>query len=153
MSKINKFMAGIMLTGVIGAEANAAYIVMNFTAVRFPISEGQIAPDSQVSGTIVWEADSPTKDIKQLTSVKLTINGKTYKLEDVGFVNKVSSTGNSIIGGKLNDVTGIKSKTNDFLIEWNQESRHVEKFSYSTESQPGIWTTKKFRPFSIKKDR
>jgi len=78
MRKINKLMTGILLTGVMAAEANAAYIVMDFTASRFPVTEGQIAPDSQVSGKIVWEADSPTRDIKQLTSLKLTINGKTY---------------------------------------------------------------------------
>jgi len=78
---------------------------------------------------------------------------KHIYIEDVGFTNNMPGTGNSIIGGKLNEVTGIKSKTNDFLIEWNQESRHVEKFSYSTESQTGIWTTNKFRSFSIKKER
>jgi hypothetical protein len=104
-----------------------------------------------VTGTIVYEADSPTSNILSITSINLTIVGYTYNPSGVGFASSVGTTPNveQNIYGSLNG-SSLTGGYNDFLLQWNQNTLTPYAFSYTTASTLfGIWSTETFNNFSV----
>jgi YVTN family beta-propeller protein len=124
----------------------SASMTMRFTASGFPPSTGAAAPNDPVTGTIVWDAASPTSDIDGLRAITLTLDGHTYSVPEIGYY---TASGWGVIGALSNYVSGIGSGTNDFYIVWNKANRSPITFAYASASRSGVWETKQFDSFSI----
>lgn len=124
-------MSGVLvgLLALAAGSASAVPITASFTVEGF----SDAAPSKLVSGTIVWEADSPTSPIKSLTSIDLRIDHHTYTLEEVGF----DSLGDPsyLIGGKVNGLYNMLPGTDDFaLVIDGTMPRYL---TYSSAGSPG----------------
>jgi hypothetical protein len=117
-------------------RAEAIPIVMNFTV------------PGPVTGTIVWDADSPTSPINSLSSIDLSIDGHDFTLAEVGFQNDRFPF--SRIGGFVSGVGGVFFRNNDFRIEWDAANLTPILFIYSTPtSGGGLVSTSTFTQFSV----
>lgn len=105
-------MSGVLagLLALVASSASAVPITASFTVGGF----SDKAPSDLVSGTMVWEADSPTSPIKSLTSINLTIGDHAYTLEEVGFVSLGDPS--YLIGGNLNGIYSMLPGTDDFVL-------------------------------------
>ncbi|MFO1429272.1 MAG: PEP-CTERM sorting domain-containing protein [Candidatus Competibacteraceae bacterium] len=126
----------VMFAVTICQSAHAMIIKMDFTAADFPGG----APQDPVSGTFSWEATSISDPINSLISVDLTINGYTYNLSELGFLNDPTGfNGHSLIGGLLNGVGIAASGTNDFFFLWNRTTSQPDTFTYTTDNTDRGW--------------
>ena len=123
-------------------SANAVAIKVDFTAAGF----GAGAPTDPVTGTIIYDAASPTADINSLTSINLTIGGHSYSLGEVGFI---SWPGAQCIGGVVNEANALVSGTDDFTLGWDKNSLSPYGFVYATQS-PDLFMSTHYTSFSVK---
>ncbi len=136
------FLAVLLLS--LANFAYAAPITITFTANNFVLVAGSgTAPTDPVTGTIVYDAADVHSPINSLISINLTINGHTYAVGDLAFLQ------GAIIGGSLNGANSIVGGTNDFYIEWNPTTLEPELFSYADPSANGIWQSNTFSNFSV----
>ncbi len=138
--------AALML--VHGGIAHAVPVTLDFTAIGFSSS----APESSVTGTLVYEADSAAAiTINSLTSIDLTIAGHAYTLGEVGFISPFGVTQN-IVGGILDGtfcpVSCIPHGINDFWLQWDAVAQIGVGFAYSVTGGT-LWTTPRFTEFKI----
>ncbi|MCD4720976.1 MAG: PEP-CTERM sorting domain-containing protein [Desulfobacula sp.] len=81
-------------------------------------------PTSPVTGTLLYEADSLTDPITSLISIDLMINGYTYGISEIGFINAIySNPAVSMVGGVVDDINGIVGggdDNDDFYLIWNR---------------------------------
>lgn len=118
-------------------RAEAIPIVMNFTT-----------EPGLVTGTIVWDADSPTSPINSLSSIDLSIDGHDFTLAEVGFA--VGFANDGVIGGLVGGVGALYFGNNDFMIEWDAANLTPIQFNYTTPTSGGgfVFTTT-FTQFSV----
>ncbi len=132
--------------------AYAIPIEINFKVKKFSptlLSPTQTpAPDKNVKGTIIYEADSVFSDIESLISIDLTIDDHHYTLSEIGFISPFSIDRQKI-GGTLNQVNGIGSHTDDFFLDWNKNTLAPFWLHYTSSSTEGIWSSINFSSFSI----
>jgi len=143
---------------------SATPIVMNFTVEGF----GSTAPENSVTGTISWDADSATSQINSLTSINLTINGHTYGLPELAYLNAMSgSIPIAYIGGYIGGtastwgvlsmggtastggVRSITQGTNDFWIVWRTDTLNPFSFRYASAGADGSFSSSDFTSFSV----
>jgi hypothetical protein len=105
------------------------------------------APTNPVSGTIVYEAASPTADILSLLSIDLTISGHSYTLGEVGFLTGSTQR----IGGILNGVDTINVGTTDFWLAWNKSNLDLPNFEYATPGTTDVYGSfiQNFQRFTV----
>jgi len=137
MSYGHLFLAVIGLT--LFAPAQAMPIRMDFTFSGLGVSAGNAADLDPVIGSIVWEADSVSSPIHSLTSIDLAIDGHTYVIGEIDFIDPWVSTHANIFG-TLND-TSVHSQTNDFWITWTLNTLTLNSFVYASANTEGIWPT------------
>ncbi|WP_026612152.1 PEP-CTERM sorting domain-containing protein [Methylocaldum szegediense] len=117
-------------------RAEAIPIVMNFTVA------------GPVTGTIVWDAASPTSPIDSLISIDLSIDGHDFTLDEVDFVN-LGEFG--LIGGRVTGVNTISPGTNDFWIMWDVQHLTPFEFAYTSPTLDvvSVVTKSRFDQFSV----
>lgn len=122
----------VALLVMVACSASAVPVTTSFTAAGFG-SAG--APTDPVSGTIVWEADSPASPIKSLTSIELTIGGHAYPLGEVGFASPYFGT-TDLIGGQIFGINTIYANTDDFWLMFDRASLAPTQFVYASADVP-----------------
>lgn len=133
--------------------AQAIPIEVNFIAEDFTLSPHSSPfptdpPTDPVMGTIIYEAASVTANIDSLTSIDLIIDGHHYSISEIGFISPFPSARQKI-GGTLTEVNGIFSGTDDFWIDWFQDTLIPIWFYYTSSSIEGIWFSTTFSSFSV----
>ncbi|BBA36851.1 hypothetical protein sS8_4928 [Methylocaldum marinum] len=116
-------------------RAEAIPIVMNFTT-----------EPGLVTGTIVWDADSPTSPINSLSSIDLSIDGHDFTLAEVGFA--VGFENDGVIGGLVSGVGGLFFSNNDFRIEWDAANLTPISFIYTIPTSGGALFLPRLSPSS-----
>lgn len=143
---------------------SAIPIVMNFTVEGFDST----APEDSIAGTISWDADSATSQINSLTSINLAINGHTYDLAELAYLNAMSgSIPYTYIGGSIGGtastwgvsntggawttggVNSITEGTNDFWVYWQRDTLEQPRFRYASEGAKGTFYSRNFTSFSV----
>ena len=137
-----------------GSPAQAALITLEFTVADFPPTRFSniAAPYDPVSGVITYEAADVGSPIESLASVSLTIGSHSYLVGELGFVTNPSSIStSSIIGGSLNNVTGVQPFTNDFSLQYDRVGQPGvgANFIYTTADLFGTWRSLNFTSFSL----
>ncbi|MBI4763164.1 MAG: PEP-CTERM sorting domain-containing protein [Deltaproteobacteria bacterium] len=133
--------------------AQAIPIEVNFIAEDFTLSPHSSPfptdpPTDPVIGTIIYEAASVTANIDSLTSIDLIIDEHHYSISEIGFISPFSGSRQKI-GGTLTEVNGIFSGTNDFWLDWDQDTLIPMWFYYTSSSIEGIWFSTTFSSFSV----
>jgi hypothetical protein len=130
-----------VLLGTIPAQAIPIEIDFRITgfSTQFSSTPPLQPPTDLVVGTITYEAESVTADkIDSLISIDLTIAGHTYSIGDVYFISPFSPNRQKI-GGIINGIDILNAGTNDFSIDWYNNTLTPLKFSYTTTLSAGIW--------------
>lgn len=132
-----------LVLAAIPQPALAALMQLDFTAADFGVG----APVDPVTGTITYDAASPTTAINSISSISLNISGHVYTLAETTFA-KFNTL--QFIGGAINGANSINSGTDDFVLEWDLPSKAPKYFYYATTAHPqGIWRTQHFSTFTI----
>ncbi len=151
----------LALSLVLGTiPAMAVPIEINFTVIDFSLAPDPdssiLPPTDPVRGTIIYEADSVTADIRFLTSIDLIIDGHTYSISEVGFIVSPGSS-RQTMGGVLrtgDSVELIATGTNDFRLDWFRYTTPISpfKFSYTSSAHGGFWdsNSNNFTSFSVR---
>ena len=136
---IFKLVMSVVLCAAAPVTARAASFRMDFQVTGFPISNGNPPPTDPVTGTIVWEAAGIHDPIQSFDSIKLTLDGHIYSVDEIGVPPSGYPMTDGLIGGTLNQVYQVLDHTDDFSIEWNQNSLTPFDFTYSSSQRSGIW--------------
>lgn len=140
----SRLIAVLVLMAPLGF-AHAIPVTVQFTATGFAAT----APESSVSGTLVFEGAGVNSTIDSLTSLNLTIGGHNYALGEVGFVSPFGTNLN-LVGGTLSGVNGILHGSTDFWLIWNMPTLTGSSFAYSVPGgNSNFWSTTNFSNFSI----
>ncbi len=110
--------------------ACAVQVTMSFTITGFPAT----APQSAVTGSVMYSAGSSTSEIQSLLAVDLMINGHQYGLSEVGCL--VFNPTTTLVGGNVSGVGSVHSGTDDFYFLYNPAAPDVYGFSYTSVSTP-----------------
>ena len=135
------------------SASRAALIELEFTAVNFPPTfAGIAAPTDPVSGVILYEAADVGAPIESLTAISLEVGNHSFAVGELGFItqpNAISTS--SIIGGSINGIGGVSSRTSDFSLQFDRDPVPGvgANFVYASASLPGIWRTAVFTNFSL----
>jgi len=108
------------------------------------------SPESTISGTIQFEADSVNAAINTITAIDLNIYNYEYNLSNIG--SSAFGAWNSVGGvnnGTWDTPNTVGSQTNDFWVRWDRYSLEPTDFFYTSENISGIWQSTKFDNFSI----
>jgi hypothetical protein len=136
-------MLAVLLALAAGGTA-ALPITASFSVTGFPAG----APTDPVSGTIVWEADSPTAPIRSLTSISLTIDGHAYALDEVGFLSPFYDT-TDLIGGNVSNLLTLWVGTDDFVLTFDRATATPVRLGYISAGVPNFFAGQQFTSFSI----
>jgi len=133
-----------VLLALVAGSASALPITASFSVTGFPAG----APADPVSGTIVWEADSPTAPIQSLTSISLTIDGHAYSLAEVGFLSPFFGT-TDLIAGNVSNLLTLWVGTDDFVLAFDRATATPNHFGYISADVPNFFLGQQFTSFSI----
>jgi hypothetical protein len=142
MTAIRNWLGALLLGIGLMANAAAMPVVMHFTVSGFPAG----APTSPVTGTINWDASSLNADVNFIRSISLTLDGHTFTVPEVGYVNLA---GAAYIGGVVGTVSGVNGGANDFFITWDPATLTPTYFAYGSAARSGVWDSTQFDSFSI----
>ena len=133
---------------LVTSGAHAMPITLSFTASNFVPSLGSNPPPvDPVSGTIVWDAASVNSPINSLTSISLVIDGHTYSLGEIGFVN---FTNVAFIGGLVSGINSVVPATDDFFFEWDFATPTPFMFTYASSRHfPPVWSSNTFPQVTV----
>ena len=117
--------------------AHAIPVEFEFTASGFFGSDtGDHRLPDPVFGTIAYELDPLTLDIIQLTSVDLNLNksnGTAFQLGELDFLTGAARpAGKQVLGAKVNGIDQVMIFSDDFLLQWDQDTLTPELFVYTT---------------------
>jgi PEP-CTERM motif len=130
-------LGALILLFLVAGTAHAIPITMQFTAGEFSAFGGNDpAPTDPVSGTIVWDAASPTSTINSLTSISMTIDGHSYSVGELAFHSYPSE---EVIGGAQDG--------NSFSMVWDPANPFGigVDFTYTSSNFPGdAWKANEF---------
>lgn len=115
----------ILVALAVSELAFAGTFKLDFTVENL----GSVSP---ISGSFTWEATSSSAPIDNLASVSLTIDGYSYALSEIGFVNFTSSDDIAIGAGAGTLV--VQDSTDDFIIRWDRTTGLPSQFVYATAS-------------------
>lgn len=132
VKELRKILAIILFLVLPVGMVQAVPVNLSFTAI---FDAG--APESSVSGSIVYEAASLGATIDSLTSISLTIDGYVYDLGEVGYTSPWGGD-LDIIGGTTSGINGMTAGTNDFWLVFNRNTETGIQFSYTTESSSSL---------------
>lgn len=122
----------LVLATVFSASAGAVPITATFQVNNIGFVAGPVVPvpQSNVSGSITYDASNLDGDILSLISIDLTIAGHAYALGELAFDSSTNTQG---IGGAASGVNGLGTGP-DFFITWDQPTRSPGSFFYTTAS-------------------
>ena len=140
--------AACVLALTVGATTtNATTYAMQFSAFNFVDFNGVGgAPADQVSGNLIYTADSPLGVITSFSSVSLNIAGHNYTTAEVGYMTVSPTRG--LIGGVLNGVNQINGGTTDFMLSYRSDPMSAVSLYYSVGAGP-FWSTTEFSTFIV----
>jgi hypothetical protein len=136
ISRLVKFM---ILCAAVPITTHAGSFMMYFEVTGFPASNGNPPPTDPVIGTIVWEAAGIHDPIQSFDSINLPLDSHIYSVDEIGVPPSGYPMTDGLIGGTLNQVYQVVDHTDDFSIEWNQNSLTPFDFTYSSSQRSGIW--------------
>jgi len=143
---VHRSVLAALASALLAAAGNAvaAPVTASFAVTGFPAG----APADPVSGTITWEADSPTAPIRSLTSIELTIDGHAYTLAEVGFLSPFFGT-TDLIGGKVSNLLTLWVGTDDFVLTFDRASATPVRLGYISADVPNLFVGERFTAFGI----
>jgi PEP-CTERM motif len=126
--------------------AQAATFTIEFSASGFQ-QGGVAAPGvgTNITGSMSWEALSPSDAIGNLTAFEMAINGHAYTLAEVGIANQ--GTTQTAFGGLVNGANAVVGNglADDFLIVFDRLAPRMETFAFAVKGFVGsIWWTPTF---------
>jgi hypothetical protein len=127
-------------------SAQAATYTIDFSASGFQ-NAGVAAPGvgTHITGTMSWEAASPSDAIGTLTAFDMAINGHAYTLAEIGIANE--GTPQTAFGGLVNGANAVvgNGAADDFLIVFDRLTPSIQTFAFSVLGYAGsIWWTPTF---------
>lgn len=152
MNKLHLMWAlcAVLLTAIPPRTVHAIYIQLEFIVSDFgPGSEGTVAPQGTVSGSILYEAVSTISTIDSISDIDLMIADHKYLPGDVGYIHRDNQPKQCIGDGLSNGFCNVGSKENDFMIRWHQITLDPAYFAYSTAGSDEVWGTTTFDLFRI----
>ena len=111
-----------------------------------PLTFGQDAPDTTLTGHLAYQAASVTSPVDSLTSVDLTIAGHTYTLAELG--SKTIGPYN-LIGSTSAGLGVVTAGVDSFYLQYNPILHDPVAFLYSAASFPSIVDAVSYPRFSI----
>jgi PEP-CTERM motif len=143
MSKTLAATFALALATWAAAPAQAATFTIEFSASGFQ-QGGAAAPgvNTNVTGTMSWEAASPSDAIGNLTAFEMAINGHAYTLAEIGVANEGSTQ--TAFGGLVSGANAVvgNGAADDFLIVFDRLMPRIEAFAFSVRGFVGsIWWT------------
>jgi len=105
------------------------------------------APQSEISGSFVYDALSMHAPIEAITSVDLVVAGVTYGLEDLAYIAPFWTSGTAIIGGAVHGANGMKFGEDDFWLTWGYSASR--NFYYISKDIDCVFGTDTFSSFSL----
>jgi hypothetical protein len=125
------------------SSAQAATFTLQFSADGFVNSGVQFPGNSgPVSGTLSWEAASPSDAVGTITAFDMVIAGHQYTLAEIGVANE--GTTQTAFGGLANGANSVvgSGQFDDFLIVFDRLAPRIDAFAYSIQGLVGaIWWT------------
>ena len=117
-----KIALGLLALGL-ASVAQADVYRLTFDAVGFAdIAGTEAAPTNQISGYLEWEGPTQFAPISSLVGVDLTIDGHSYALGDLAFLNGLETT--SVIGGSVGGGSNfITAGTFDFALAFDRKGQ------------------------------
>lgn len=148
MKKTVSTLAGIACL-LLSATANAGLYKLDFTATSFiypPIPPYPVAPQHQVTGSILFTADFLGAEIISIDGIDLVIGGHVYSKDEVG--GQLYGAGTYLFGGTLSGLNAATSQSNDFFIStsWSGTAHILaytqvgNYYSWSTRSVNATYT-------------
>lgn len=126
----------VFLSLCLAGVAQAATIRMDFR------TEDSAGPIREITGTLIYEAESPTSRIKSLTSIDLVIDGHRYGVGEIGFISDWFDI--YVMIGKMSPEDAINEVidgTDDFYLVWNRTTHESREFAYASSRRSGAWRT------------
>jgi hypothetical protein len=136
---ISKLVIFRVFCAAVPVTTQAASFIMYFEVTGFPASNGNPPPTDPVTVTIVWEAAGIHDPIQSFDSINMTLDSHTYSVDEIGIPPPGYPMTDGLIGGTLNQVYQVVDHTDDFWVEWNQNSLTPFDFAYSSSQRSGIW--------------
>jgi hypothetical protein len=128
------------LIAAFGSAADAAIFELDFVVTDFEgVFGSSPTPTDPVTGSIIWEAGGIRDPIQSFDSIRLTLDGYTYKSDEIGYSREdFPYSGIELIGGTITGVGGMYKFTDDFWIRWDRNSLTPFDFSYTSSQRYGF---------------